>query len=359
MSIAIEKLPAWSIAGPLAALALAGSLFAGVLHPAGWVLALVVPVIGIAVFSAVHHAELLAIKLGEPFGSILLALAVTGLEVALILVLLLGGAGHDTVARDTVFSAVMLVMNGIIGLSLVVGGRRYGEQGFQLQGAVSALAVLGTLASITLVLPNYTLSASGGRYSPLQLGFVAVVALLLYGVFVFVQAVRHRDYWLDPLDQPPDERPTAAITAAAAVLMLASLLGVVLLAEELAHPLDEALLAADLPLALEGIIISAVVLMPEGTSAVRAALRNRLQTAMNLSLGSAVASIGLTIPVVALASLVLDVPVELGLAPGPTVLLVLTLFMAVLTLGTGRTTVLQGWVHLVICAVFLMVTAIP
>ncbi len=359
MSVAIDKVPAWSIAGPVAALGLAGLLLSGVLHPAGWVLALVVPVIGIAVFSAVHHAELLAIKVGEPFGSILLALAVTGLEVALILVLLLGGSGHASVARDTVFSAVMLVMNGIVGISLVVGGRRYGEQGFQLQGAVSALAVLATLASITLVLPNYTLSATGGRYSPLQLGFVAVVALVLYGVFVFVQAFRHRDYWLDPMDQPPDERPNARITAVAAVMMLAALAGVVLLAEEMAHPLDSALLAANLPLALEGIIISAVVLMPEGASAIRAALGNRLQTAMNLSLGSAVASIGLTVPVVALASLVLDVPVELGLAPGPMVLLVLTLFMAVLTLGTGRTTVLQGAVHLVICAVFLMVTAIP
>lgn len=359
MSVAIDRLPAWSVAGPAAALGLAALLLGDVLHPAGWVLAAVVPVIGVAVFSAVHHAELLAIKVGEPFGSILLALAVTGLEVALILVLLLGGDGHATVARDTVFSAVMLVMNGIIGISLMVGGRRYGEQGFQLQGAVSALAVMGTLASITLVLPNYTLAASGGRYSPLQLGFVAVVSLLLYGVFVFVQAFRHRDYWLDPADQPPDQRPTALISAVAAVMMLAALAGVVLLAEELAHPLDQALIAADLPLALEGVIISAVVLMPEGTSAIRAALGNRMQTAMNLSLGSAVASIGLTIPVVALASLLLDAPVELGLQPGPLVLLLLTLFMAVLTLGTGRTTVLQGAVHLVICAVFLLVTAVP
>jgi Ca2+:H+ antiporter len=359
LSVAIDRVPAWSIAGPLAALGLASLLLGGALHPGGIVLALVVPVIGVAVFSAVHHAELLAIKVGEPFGSILLALAVTGLEVALILVLLLGGAGHDSVARDTVFSAVMIVMNGIVGLCLVLGGRRHGEQGFQLQGAVSALAVLGTLASITLVLPNYTLSATGGRYSPLQLGFVAVVSLALYLVFVFVQAFRHRDYWLDPLDQPPDERPNARITAIAAVMMVAALAGVVLLAEELAHPLDAALIAADLPLALEGIIISAIVLMPEGTSAVRAAIGNRMQTAMNLSLGSAVASIGLTIPVVALASLLLDVPVELGLAPGPTVLLVISLFMAVLTLGTGRTTVLQGAVHLVICAVFLMVTALP
>jgi Ca2+:H+ antiporter len=359
LSVPIDRVPAWSVAGPMAALGLAGLLLGHVLHPAGWVLVLVVPVIALAVFSAVHHAELLAIKLGEPFGSILLAVAVTGLEVALILVLLLGGSSHSTVARDTVFSAVMLVMNGIIGISLMVGGRRHGEQGFQLQGAVSALAVMGTLASITLVLPNYTLSASGGRYSPLQLGFVAVVSLLLYGMFVFVQAFRHRDYWLDPQDQPPEDKPTATITAVAAMMMLAALAGVVLLAEELAHPLDQALIDAGLPLALEGIIISAVVLMPEGTSAIRAALRNRLQTAMNLSLGSAVASIGLTIPLVALASLALDVPVELGLQQGPLVLLLLTLFMAVLTLGTGRTTVLQGAVHLVICAVFLLVTAVP
>jgi Ca2+:H+ antiporter len=193
----------------------------------------------------------------------------------------------------------------------------------------------------------------------LQLGFVAVVSLLLYGVFVFVQAVRHRDYWLDPAEQPPDVRPTAALAAAAAVLMLMALAAVVLLAEELAHPLDQALAAAGLPATLVGVAVAIVVLLPEGGSAVKAALRNRLQTAMNLSLGSAVASIGLTIPVVALASLLLDAPVELGLQPGPLVLLVLTLFMAVLTLGTGRTTVLQGAVHLVICAVFLLVTAVP
>lgn len=359
MSIAVDRLPAWSIGGPALGLVLAGAFLGGVLHPEGVAALPAVLMLAVSVFAAVLHADILALRLGEPFGSILLALCVTGLEIALILILMLSGEAGAAIARDSVFAAVMIVMNGVIGLCLLIGGRRHGEQGFQLQGAVSALAVLGTLAVITMVLPNYTLSAAGGRYSPLQLGFVGIAALLLYGVFVFVQTVRHRDYWLDPDDVTGGERPSARMALASAVLLVASLAAVVLIAEELAHPLEMAIAAAGLPHALVGVVVAAVILLPEGTAAVRAARANRLQAAMNLSLGSGVASIGLTIPVVALASLVLNVPVELGLAPGPTVLLMLTLFMAVLTLGTGRTTVLQGAVHLVICAVFLMVTAIP
>jgi Ca2+:H+ antiporter len=359
LSVAIDRLPGWCIAGPLLALLLAAALTAGIVHPAGIMILPTVLLLGVAVFSGVHHAEILALRLGEPFGSILLALAVTGLEVSLILVLMMSEGGSDGVARDSVFAAVMIVMNGVTGLCLVIGGRHHGEQGFQMQGAVSALAVLGTLATITMVLPNYTLAAAGGRFSPLQLGFVGAAALLLYLVFVFVQTVKHRDFWLDPDEVPADVVPSARMALASAALLIASLAAVVLLAEELAHPLESAIAAAGLPLGLVGVVVAAVVLLPEGTSAIRAARRNRLQTAMNLSLGSAVASIGLSIPVVALASLVLGMPVELGLAPGPTVLLVLTIFMAVLTIGTGRTTILQGWVHLVICAVFLLVTAVP
>jgi Ca2+:H+ antiporter len=185
------------------------------------------------------------------------------------------------------------------------------------------------------------------------------VALTLYGVFVFVQTVRHRDYWLDPEDGGASKRPAAALAAGAAAMLVASLAAVVLLAEELTAPLDRIITAAGLPNGLVGVAVAAVVLLPEGSSAVRAARRNRLQQAMNLSLGSAIASIGLSMPVVAVVSLLLKQPVQLGLSQGNVVLLVLTLFMATLTLGTGRTTVLQGAVHLVICAVFLMVTAVP
>jgi Ca2+:H+ antiporter len=362
-----DATPIWGWAAPAGASLLLVLKSSGVVpSDAGLVLILAGLLLGGAVFAAVHHAEVLALRLGEPFGSILLAIAVTIIEVALIVsIMLSGSAGSDAIARDTVFSAVMIVLNGIIGLCLVLGAQRHHEQSFQLHGASAALAVLGTLATFALVLPNYTLTTLGPHYSPVQLSFVGAVSLILYCIFIFVQTIRHRDYFLDNADDEtasdnsPHDKPSNKISAISAVLLIVSLVTVVLLAKVLSYPLDRAVAAAGLPQTVVGVVIAAIVLLPEGLAAVNAALLNRLQNSMNLALGSALASIALTIPTVAVVSLLLEQRLVLGLTPGSTVLLLLTLFVSTLTLGTGRTTVLQGAIHLVIFAVFILLAAIP
>src|SRR5271157_1015266 len=359
------SIPVWTWVAPLLASGLLALKFAHVVpSDATPVLILAGLLLGATVFAAVHHAEVLALKLGEPFGSILLAVAVTVIEAALIVsIMLSGAAGADVVARDTVFAAVMIVLNGVVGFCLVLGAGRHFEQTFQLQGASSLLAVLGTLATLALILPNFTETA-GGSYSILQLEGIGFMSLVLWAVFVFVQTVKHRDYFLDASDDAgpveiPHEVPSAATALLSLVLLLVSLAAVVLLAKALSYPVDKAIAAAGLPKAFVGVVIAAIVLLPEGLAAVKSALLNRLQNSINLALGSAIASIGLTIPTVALVSLVLNRQIALGISPTDMTLLVLTLYIAGLTLGTGRTTVLQGVVHLVIFAAFLLVSAVP
>lgn len=318
----------------------------------------------VSVFAAVHHAELIAHKVGEPLGTLVLAIAVTIIEVSVILSLMLGEeATQPTLARDTVFAAVMIILGGIIGLCLLVGGARYREQQFLRAGAIGLLAALATLAVLTLVLPNYTTSVAGPYYSQAQLGFVAVVGLALYATVLLVQTVRHRDYFVpESADGSPDEPaepPPARIALLAALMLVASLAAVVLLAEELSHPVEIAVARAGLPSAVVGVAIALTVLLPEGLAAVRAARLNRLQTSLNLALGSALATIGLTIPTVAVAAILLDLPIALGLEPKSIVLLVLALFVSGLTLVGGRTTILQGAVHLAIFGVYLLVTLVP
>lgn len=356
-------LPIWTWAAPLVAATLVILKLAHVVPAdATPVLILAALLLLAAVFSAVHHAELLAVKLGEPFGSILLAVAVTVIEVGLIGSIMFSGApGSEMVARDTVFAAVMIVLNGVVGLCLLVGGRRHFEQSFQLQGAASTLAVLGTLAAITLVLPNLMLASAGPTYAPAQLVTVGAVSLLLWGSLVFIQTIRHRDYFLDAAGDAGEhhEKPSDRVATVALVLLVIALTSVVLLAKTLSMPLDRAVEAAGLPQAFVGVVIAAIVLLPEGMAAVRSAALNRLQNAINLSLGSAIASIGLTIPAVAILALALGQSPVLGVSPANMVLLILTLFAGTLTLGTGRTTVLQGIVHLAIFVVFLLVSAVP
>jgi Ca2+:H+ antiporter len=362
-----DTVPLWSWLFPgLAGLMLA-TKFAGIVSPDAMPSQLAAAVLLFAsVFAAVHHAEVLALRLGEPFGSILLAVAVTVIEVGLIVsILLSGAAGTEAVARDTVFAAVMIVLNGVVGLCLVLGASQHREQRFQLQGAAAALAVLALLAGLALVLPDYTVHVAGPYYSPVQLVFVGILSLVLYGAFVFVQTVRHRDYFLDtaadelaPLPSEGD-RPSGRVSAASAGLLLVALAAVLLLAKLLSHPLEDAIAFAGLPRACVGIVIAVLVLLPEGLASVRAAIANRLQNSLNLALGSAIASIGLTIPVVAVASLLSGRPLMLGLGSENSILLLLTLFISGLTLGTGTTTVLQGVVHLVIFAVFLLLSAVP
>jgi Ca2+:H+ antiporter len=318
-----------------------------------------------SVIAAVHHAEVIAHKLGEPLGTLMLALAVTVIEVGLIVSLMSGAAdGAPTLARDTVIAAVMIILNGLLGICLLIGGLRHREQSFQQSGVSAALAALSALTVLSLVLPNYTVSEPGPVYSPSQMAFVAIVSLILYGTFVTVQTVRHRDYFLPPKHLAPDEDvhaapPTSRQAAISALLLLASLGAVVLLAKSLAKPVENTVLALGAPLATVGVIIAGLVLLPEGVAATRAALANRIQTSLNLALGSALATIGLTIPAVAALSLVTDLPIALGLSGKNTVLLLLTLLVSALSLGNGRTTILQGVVHLVIFGVYLFTTVVP
>jgi Ca2+:H+ antiporter len=271
-------------------------------------------------------------------------------------------AEKSGLARDTVFAAVMIVCNGIVGLCLLMGGARHHEQGFQLQGASAALAVLVALTSLALVLPNYAASELGPLYSTPQLVFAGLVSLVLYGSFVFVQTVRHRDYFL-PVQTDDEEAhappPSVRITLLSAGLLLVSLVAIVGLAKILTPTVEFGIAYVNVPKAVVGIIIAALVLLPEGLAALRAARLNRLQTSLNLALGSALATIGLTIPAVAAVSIVLRHPLELGLDAKDQALLALTLLLSVITLGTGRTTVLQGIVHLIIFSVFLFFAVVP
>ncbi|MBJ3774648.1 calcium:proton antiporter [Acuticoccus mangrovi] len=354
--------PLWVILVPLVAGALVVLEETHVVHLDTLAIQLVAALIlGAAVFAAVHHAEVLALRIGEPLGSLVLAAAVTVIEVSLIISMMLAiEGGGSEIARDTVFSAVMIVLTGIIGLCLLVGGVFHREQGFQIQGASGALSVLATLATLALILPNFTVAVPGPVYSTGQLMGVGLMSLLLYALFIFVQSWRHRDYFIDMENaEEAHPRPDGRLVAVSIVLLAVSLLSVVLIAEGLSPAVEDAVSVAGLPDAFVGVVIAALVLLPEGLAALRAARANQLQKSLNLALGSALASIGLTIPVVGAASVMIGAPLSLGLEAEHIVLLVLALFTCTLTLTTGRTSILQGGVHLVIFAAFLIVAAVP
>jgi len=357
-----KSMPWWTWVAPLAALCL-GLLgefrFHG--HPPVALYAVSLPFVFLAVFAAVHHAEIVAHKLGEPLGSLVLAFSVTLIEVSLIVSLLLSAPeGDSTVARDTVFASIMIVLNGVVGLCLLIGGVRHLRQTVRVPGATASLGVLGTLAVLTLVLPNFTLAVPGPIYASSQLIFVAVVSLALYAFFLFAQTVRYRDDFVEPDEGQAEHAPVSRRDFFGALSVLpVALIAVVLLAEMLAVPVHGAIDRAGLPEALVGVAIASIVLMPEGISSVRAAKANRLQTGINLALGSALASLCLTIPTVALISVAMDQNLILGLDAEHIVLLVLSLFMATLSLATGRTTALQGGIHLVIFGAFITISAVP
>ncbi len=326
-------------------------------------LAIVAACLGGAVFAAVHHAEVVAHRIGEPFGTLVLAIAVTVIEVALIVsVMLAVGDAKAALARDTVFAAIMIVCNGVVGLCLLMGGLRHRVQAFRLEGASAALAVLAALSVLALVLPSYTTSVPGPMWSPAQLAFSGIASLVLYGAFVFIQTVRHRDYFLADDGAGDDAHaplPSAARAAASGALLLVCLVAVVGLAKALSPTIEAAVADFGAPEAVVGIIIAALVLLPESVAATQAARADRLQTSLNLALGSALASIGLTIPVVAALFIASGRPLVLGLDPKETVLLMLTLVVTTITLGTGRTTILQGVVHLVILAAYVFLSVVP
>ena len=362
---ALRPLLRWTAAVPLLALAVLVVTWS---RDLGVVAVLVVAVVlGGAVLAAVQHAEVVAHRVGEPFGSLVLAVAVTVIEVALIVTLMVsGGPETASLARDTVFAAVMITTNGIVGLALLVGAVRFGMTVFNAEGTGAAVATVAALATLSLVVPNFTTSRPGPEFSPAQLGFAAAASLALYAMFVSTQTVRHRDFFLpvaadgkvledDEHADPPSDR-TALLSLG---LLLVSLVAVVGLAKVESPAIEAGVAAAGFPPSFVGVVIALLVLAPETLAAVRAARRNRIQISLNLALGSAMASIGLTIPAIAIASIWLDGPLILGLGATQMVLLALTVVVSVLTVVPGRATRLQGGVHLVLLAAFLFLAINP
>ncbi|WP_341721274.1 ionic transporter y4hA [Micromonospora sp. FIMYZ51] len=320
-----------------------------------------------AVLAAVHHAEVVAHKVGEPYGSLVLAVAVTVIEVALIVTLMIsGGEKTQSLARDTVFAAVMITCNGILGLSLLIGALRRRLAVFNPEGTGGALATVATLATLSLVVPTFTIGRSGPEFSPAQLTFAAVVSLALYALFVIVQTGRHRDYFL-PVGRDgevlPEEMhadpPSTRRALVSLGLLLVALVAVVGDAKSVSPAIEIGVAAVNLPPAFVGVIIALLVLLPETLAAARAARRDRVQISLNLALGSAMASIGLTIPAIAIVSIWLEGPLLLGLGGTQVTLLALTVVTGVLTVVPGRATLLQGGVHLVLLAAFVFLAASP
>jgi Ca2+:H+ antiporter len=333
----------------------------------GVVVALVTVVLAGAVLAAVHHAEVIAHRVGEPFGSLVLAVAVTIIEVALIVTLMAdGGDKSSTLARDTAFAAVMITCNGIVGLVLIVASLRHGTAVFNPEGTGAAVATVATLATLSLVLPTFTTSKPGPEFSGAQLTFAALSSLALYGLFVATQTVRHRDYFLPVSHQGETitkdlhaDAPSARTALISMGLLGLALIGVVGLAKGVSPTIESGVEAAGLHHAVVGVIIALLVLLPETIAALRSARRDRVQTSLNLALGSAMASIGLTIPAVALASIWLSGPLVLGLGSTHMVLLALTVVVSSLTVVPGRATPLQGGVHLVLFAAYLELAINP
>ena len=329
-----------------------------VLVVVGVFLALAVPV-------AVHHAEVVAHRVGEPFGSLVLAVAVTVIEVGLIVTLMAsGGSETDTLARDTVFAAVMITCNGVVGVSLVVATLRERVASFNAEGTATAFATVITLATLCLVLPTFTTSAPGPEFTATQLAFAGLASVALYALFVFVQNVRHRDFFLPPPTggapvHAHADRPSVRTTALSFGALVLSLVAVVGLAKVESPAIEDAVDALGAPPSAVGVAIALLVLLPETLAAYRNARRGRLQTSFNLAYGSAVASIGLTIPAVAVASIWLDGSLVLGLDSTQIVLLVLTAAVGALTVLPGRATLQEGGVHLVIFAAFLLLAVNP
>lgn len=315
------------------------------------------------VFIVQRHAEAIAHRIGEPYGTLVLTFTVTAIEASVIVSVMLHGSQNPELARESVFSTVMIVCAGMLGVCLTVGGWRHGHQDLKRQGTSALLAVVVALSVLTLVLPNYTLTSTAGAFSTMQLVFVSTLCLLLYGSFVFAQMTRHRGDFVDDLQSPALESHVLASQnlAVSLSLLAAGLIGIVLLAEHVATGLEEGLESMQVRQtdAIVGAFIATLVLLPETVAAIRASLHNELQRSLNIALGSACATIGLTVPVVAAASLFMGTGLTLGLGAGDTVLLVLALSISIISFGTGRTTVLTGAVHLVVFVAYLMLIAIP
>jgi Ca2+:H+ antiporter len=319
-----------------------------------------------AVLMAVHHAEVIAHRTGEPYGTLVLSISVTVIEVSLIISMMLTGhEGSEFIARDAVFATVMIVINGVIGLCIFMGGLTHHEMTFRNEGTNSALAVLTALATFILVMPIVTVSTPGPDFTKSQLAFAGIASFALYISFLFFQTVSHRDYYLPKTkDKKTDSnihalKPSNLKTTISSILLILSLITVVGLAELLSPAIERGVAAAGAPKTIVGIDIAMLVLLPEGFAAVRAAKANRLQSSLNLALGSALASIGLSIPAIAAIAIFFDLPLSLGISTLNITLMYLTLFIGALTLAIGRTTLLQGVVHLIIFFEYLFLSLVP
>ena len=331
-----------------------------------WFIALLGMILIGAVLTAVHHAEVVAHKTGEPYGMLILSISVTIIEVSLIISMMLTGhEGSQFIARDAVFATVMIVTNGVIGLCIFVGGLIHYEMAFRNEGALSSLGVLTALATFILVMPVVTVSTPGPDFTKSQLAFAGIASFALYGAFLFFQTVSHRDYYLPAsAEHIADEtvhadKPSNAKTVVSLILLLVSLITVVGLAELLSPAIEAGVKNAGAPKTVVGIAIALLVLLPESFAAVRAAKANRLQSSLNLTLGSALASIGLTIPTVAAIAIFFDLPLSLGISDLNMVLMYLSFFIGALTLAIGKTTLLQGVLHLIIFLEYLFLSLVP
>lgn len=359
-SIRPGKLPPWTLIAPLVAIGVDLALHGSVNFVAGVALACALLA---GVMAAVYHAEVIAARLGDPFGAVVLALAVTVIELGLIVSIMLGDHPQPTLVRDTIHAVVVLVLHGLAGLCIVAGAIKHHEVAFRTQGAQAYLTVLLPMVAVTLVLPNFTSSAPGPYYTGPQLAFASIVCLGLWLAFTFVQTVRHREHFTPTRGGDDAEahgpRPENRIAWIALAMLGVALVAVVLLAKAVSPFIQAGVTALGAPVALVGVIVAAIVLLPEAATALKAALADRLQTSINLALGSAVASIGLTVPTVAVIAWFTGTPLALGVDPLGAVLLLLSFIMAIITYGTGRASLLSGIVHLILLAIWLFMIVVP
>ncbi|MBS1729360.1 MAG: ionic transporter y4hA [Bacteroidetes bacterium] len=318
----------------------------------------------LCVMSAVHHAEIIAHRVGEPYGTIILAVSVTVIEVSIIISLMLtGGEKYSSFARDTVYAAVMLILNGIVGLCLFIGGRKFHTQTFSSHSVKISLVSLVSIVAFTMILPSFTKSHAGPYYTEAQLLFEIFACIVIYIAFIAAQTVRHREYFIaTDIGVIKHEKKHVISNLSlfiSLVFLFISLLIVVLLAKSLSHPIEQILVSHGLPKSLVGIIIAAVILLPEGIAAISAARNNMLQTSLNLSLGSAIASIGLTIPAISLISYFYDIPIVLGLDILPIIFLGISIFTVMLSLIGGRSNAVYGVVLLVNLVAYIFLTIYP
>jgi len=333
----------------------------------------VLPLVGIFVWlfavilwaavCVVRHADCLAVKLGEPYGTLILTLSAISIEVVMISTAMLHGENNPTLGRDAIFAVIMIALNGLVGLSLLLGGLRYREQHYNIQGVNAYINVIMALAVLGLVLPNFTTSTAGPTFSTEQEIFFAAVSLLLYATFLLIQTLRHRGYFLDVKETTAKHSPHHVVrvrsTGFHAVMLLLYLATVIFLAEKFAVPMDNSIEKFHMPQAFGGAIIAALVLSPEGLGGITATLQNQLQRSINILFGSVLATIGLTIPAVLLIGLLTKRPVALGLQGGNLPLLLLTLAVSVVTFTSRKTNVLQGCIHLLLFAVFVLLIFVP